>query len=165
MTDERAATFRLEQVDYLDDRAVAMRAVMDQDMVERYAVPGRELFPPEIAAVLAIDPADIVATVLVVDADGAAVGHGALRMLRGDWEVKRIIVDGAQRGHGLGRRIMLELERIAREQGAPRLILQTGDKQPEAVGLYVGLGYTPIPVYEPYIRAIPNSLCFEKPLT
>jgi hypothetical protein len=59
---------------------------------------------------------------------------------------------------------MGELERIARDAGAERVILQTGDRQPEAVALYRRLGYTPIPVYGLYVEAIPHSFCFEKHL-
>ncbi|RFA19126.1 hypothetical protein B7R25_12960 [Subtercola boreus] len=138
---------------------------MDVEMGARYHTPGVPM-DPAVQAVLTLDPAEVSATVLVI-ADGAGAGvpiaHAALRMLRGEWEVKRVIVDGGQRGLGVGRALMNELERIVREEapGAPRMILQTGDRQPDAVALYTRLGYTPIPIYEPYIRAIPNSLCFE----
>lgn len=164
MTDDRTDVFRIEYVDYLDDRAVAMRSVLDDEITRRYSSPGQPFFSPAVAAAAAVDPADVVATALAVDADGTAVGHGALRMLRGDWEVKRVVVDGTRRGHGLGRRIMQDLERVARAGGASRLVLHTGEKQPEAVHLYEQLGYAPIPVFEPYLSAIPNSLCFEKRL-
>ena len=66
--------------------------------------------------------------------------HAVLRDLDGEWEVKRVIVDATQRGRGLGRLLMAELEPVAREGGAPRLILQTGDRQPEAVRLYERVG-------------------------
>ena len=58
---------------------------------------------------------------------------------------------------------MAELERIAAERGAQRLILQTGDRQPEAVTLYERIGYTRIPIYAPYLE-ISFSQCFEKPI-
>jgi GNAT superfamily N-acetyltransferase len=78
-----------------------------------------------------------------------------------EWEVKRVIVDGTRRGRGLGRALMNEIIDIARQGGARRLILQAGDRQPEAVGLYSSLGFTPIPVYAPYAEHMPQSLCFE----
>lgn len=59
---------------------------------------------------------------------------------------------------------MSALEKLAIQAGAHRLILQTGNKQPEAVALYRKLGYTPIPVYAPYDTAIPFSSCFAKQL-
>jgi hypothetical protein len=43
------------------------------------------------------------------------------------------------------------------------IVLETGDRQPEALGLYRSSGYAPIPCYPPYdSRAL--SLCFEKRL-
>ena len=136
---------------------------MDSEMNARYSVDGEPIEALTLAA-LAVHPEDVRATTLVTDHDGTPIAHAALRMLRGDWEVKRVIVSGDQRGRGVGRALMLELERIARAEGAARLILQTGDRQPEAVALYEKIGYTPIPLYEPYATAIPFSLCFEKSL-
>ncbi|GGF21233.1 GNAT family N-acetyltransferase [Subtercola lobariae] len=163
---ERIADFTLESVAWSDPRAVAMRALMDVEMSARYArrVPGfgDAAADDTITAALAVDPADVVATVLALDTDGAALGHASLRMLRGDWEVKRVIVASEARGRGVALAIMAELARIASAAGASRLILQTGDRQPEAVALYEKLGYTPIAIYEPYVEAIPFSLCFEK---
>ncbi|MBC7724165.1 MAG: GNAT family N-acetyltransferase [Burkholderiaceae bacterium] len=156
--------FRFVRVDYVDPRAVALRAVMDEEMTERYHFPGDPPMSDTVARALAVDTAHIAATVLVIDGTGDAIAHAALRRHGGEWEVKRVIVRGAARGRGAGRSLMTELERIARSQGATRLILQCGDRQPEAVALYTGLGFTPIPVYEPYLSGIPNSLCFEKVL-
>lgn len=56
---------------------------------------------------------------------------------------------------------MGEIIATARSKGASRLILQSGDRQPEAARLYTGLGFTPIPVYAPYAELMPQSLCFE----
>lgn len=139
---------------------------MDAEMHVRYGLdsPADAELSAEIARALAVDAATVVDTVLLVD-DGVAVGHAGLRMLATDsgpeWEVKRVIVDGSRRGHGLGRALMTEIIAIARRGGAHRLILQSGDRQPEAVGLYTSLGFTPIPVYAPYAEVMPQSLCFE----
>ena len=78
--------------------------------------------------------------------------------------MKRVIVVDGQRGRGIGRALMNRLEQIAAAGGARRLILQTGNRQPDAVALYERVGYTPIPIYEPYVETIPFSLCFEKPV-
>lgn len=56
------------------------------------------------------------------------------------------------RGTGASRALMAELERLASARGAARLILQTGDRQPEAIALYQRIGYAPIEVFEPYVR-------------
>jgi GNAT superfamily N-acetyltransferase len=159
-----APTFSFETVEWDDPRAVELRRVMDVEMSARYAGGATGEALAAANAVLVVDPANVRATVLAIDADGTPIAHAALRMHDGEWEVKRVIVGETTRGRGVGRALMLELERIARENRATRLILQTGDRQPDAVALYERIGYTPIPTYEPYVLAIPFSLCFEKVL-
>ncbi|SDQ58552.1 GNAT family N-acetyltransferase [Microbacterium sp. cf332] len=165
-----APTWLLEEVDYADARAVALRAEMDREVGPRYADRFDDA-DPEAAArsarAFAIDPATIVATVLVTDAAGTAVGHGALRDLAHDGtrdlEIKRVFVHQRARGLGASRALLAELERIARDRGASRVILQTGDRQHDAVVLYERLGYTPIPIYAPYTE-YDFSRCFAKAL-
>jgi GNAT superfamily N-acetyltransferase len=154
-----------ELVEYTDPRAVELRARMDEEMGLRYEM---ATIDPEalagISAALAVDPSTISATVLAISNGGTPVGHAALRPKGDAWEVKRVIVLDAVRGQGVGAALMNELERITRAAGVTRMILQTGDRQPEAVRLYERLGYTPIPAYEPYASVLPQSLCFEKVL-
>jgi GNAT superfamily N-acetyltransferase len=55
------------------------------------------------------------------------------------------------------------LEAQARRLGYRALVLETGDRQPEALALYDSSGYARIPCYPPYdSRTL--SLCFEKRL-
>lgn len=156
-----SSAFQVHRVPWDDHRAIKLRAAMDTEMGARYA--GRSLDTAASAAFV-IDPSNIVAVVIVIDADGTAVGHAALRRLGDEWEVKRVIVDLSRRGSGIGRLLMSEIESVARDDGAERLILHTGDRQPESVAMYKGIGYTSIDVYPPYRDAIPFSLCFEKRL-
>jgi GNAT superfamily N-acetyltransferase len=158
------STFTVQSVAWNDTRAIDLRAAMDAEMEQRYlrALPEPAETVTRRAAALAVDPASLVSTLLAVDNDGTPLGHAALRMHRGDWEIKRVIVAKHQRGRGIARALMTTLHDIARSGGARRVILQTGEKQPEAVSLYAKLGYTPIPVYEPYLETMPSSLCFEK---
>jgi len=153
-----------ERIDYLDPRAVELRRLMDEEMGIRYELDSID--PVALAAItgaLSVDPASIAATVLAISDGGTPTGHAALRPHGDDgWEVKRVIVLPEARGEGIGLGLMQQVERIAREAGVSRLILQTGDRQPEAVRLYERLGYTPIPVYPPYDVALPQSFCFEK---
>ena len=101
---------------------------------------------------------------VVRGAEGAAVACGGI--LRFDTEraeLKRMYVLPAARGRGLGRRILVELESVARRLGYTAVVLETGDRQPAALGLYESSGYERIPCYPPYdSRAL--SLCFEKRL-
>jgi GNAT superfamily N-acetyltransferase len=98
------------------------------------------------------------------DDEGIAVACGGVARFdpeRG--ELKRMYVVPAARGRGLGRRLLVDLEDAARSLGYRALVLETGDRQPEALGLYESSGYERIPCYPPYdSRAL--SLCFEKPL-
>lgn len=159
----------IEHVDWLDPRAIAQRDAMNAETGAMYARFTAGQTPEVRAAIddaLAVDPDDILATILVVD-DGDVLGHSALRqapgMDAGVLEVKKVFVGSAHRGRGVARLLMAELETIARERGAASLVLQTGELQVPAIRLYEDLGYTLIPAYGKY-TAIPNALCFVKQL-
>ena len=156
-------------VDWRDPRAVALRELMDVEMSAIYGPLFSSSEPDDVLdarrKALAIDPGDVLVTLLAIDADGTPLAHAALRDLGGEWEVKRLFVDSKARGRGLGRRIMSSLESRARDQGAKRVILQTGDRQPEAVALYGRTGYKRIEIYEPYVTTFTFSLCFERQLS
>ncbi|MEV7661920.1 GNAT family N-acetyltransferase [Paenarthrobacter sp. NPDC089316] len=154
----------LEAVNFDDPRAARLRDLLTDELLARYGT-GKEPQLSEAARrALTVPPQDFIANVLVISGAGEAIGHGALRRLNGQWEIKRVITDPAARGTGAATALMAELERIASGAGASRLILQTGGKQPEAEALYRKLGYRQIPAYPPYDHAIPASICFEKEL-
>ncbi len=69
-------------------------------------------------------------------------------------EVKRVFVRPAGRGRNLARALMAELEDLARVRGYRRMRLDTGDRQPEAVRLYLTGGYREVGDYNgnPYAR-------------
>jgi GNAT superfamily N-acetyltransferase len=161
----RNETIQIHVVDWTDPRAVALRSAMDDEIMPRYA----DRFDPgvldadAVAAAFAIDPETIVLT-LVATVDRVPAAHAALRMLGTEYELKRLVTAAAFRGRGLSKALISAVEIAAADRGARRLILQTGDRQPEAVRLYEHLGYRPIPVYPPY-EAIWFSLCYERMLT
>ncbi len=115
-----------------------------------------------LLAALDVDPATVVATVLATESD-LPVGQAGLRRHDDALEVKKVIVDSGHRGRGISRLLMLELEAVARELGATKLVLQTGELQPAAIGLYRSLGYVETAPYPPY-ELMSNSLCFAKRL-
>ena len=78
-------------------------------------------------------------------------------------EVKRMYVSPAYRGKGIATRVLAALENWAAELAYEKCILETGKKQPEAIGLYQKNGYLLIPNYGQY-AGIENSVCFEKVL-
>ncbi len=75
------------------------------------------------------------------DAGPPAGGVGLRAMDSQTGEVRRLWVDPARRGQGLGRALMAALEEEARRLGHVRLRLATGDRQPEAVALYEATGW------------------------
>jgi len=156
--------FRIEKVDVDDPRAVALRDILDADLGERYAEADAD-DSPEIAAnreaALAVHPEQVVATLLAIDADDTTLGHVILRRLGEEWELKRLIVVPAARRRGVGSALTTTVVDLARRGGARRVILQSGRMQPESLHMYAAAGFTPIPVYEPYIETMPRSLCFE----
>jgi GNAT superfamily N-acetyltransferase len=102
--------------------------------------------------------------IVIRDDRGRAVGCGGVARFddrRG--ELKRMYVVPELRGRGLGRLLLEDLEAGARRLGFRSLVLETGDRQHEALGLYESFGYERIPCYPPYdSRSL--SLCFEKRL-
>jgi len=79
----------------------------------------------------------------------------------GDAELKRMYVVEEARGNGLARRILGALENDARESGRTRMVLETGNKQPEAIALYASSGYEPCVKFGHY-RFHEDSRCFAK---
>lgn len=97
---------------------------------------------------------------------GEALGCGGLRPLApGVAELKRMYVVAAARGRGVGRAVLVALEEAALARGWTTLRLETGhrERMPEAVGLYTGAGYVPIPPFGDYVGE-PDSQCFERRL-
>jgi putative acetyltransferase len=95
---------------------------------------------------------------------GKAVACGAYRpMTQERAEIKRMYVDPAYRGRGIGRRLLAALEDGARQAGYTIIWLETGTGQPDAMALYESAGYLRIPKYGMY-RDDPRSVCYEKVL-
>ena len=97
--------------------------------------------------------ADDIAVVLVArDDDGTPVGCGALRPLEpGAAELKRMYVVPAARGRGVSRQLLVALEAEAAARGWTTLRLETGTRQPAAVGLYTAAGYRPVEAFGHYL--------------
>lgn len=100
---------------------------------------------------------------LVAFADGELVGCGGWRVHGDDAELKRMYTAPAARGRGVARRVLAAVEDSARAHGRRRLILETGDRQPEAVGLYTSCGYELIDNFG-YYRDEPGVLSYGRPL-
>ncbi|CAN5890589.1 GNAT family N-acetyltransferase [soil metagenome] len=115
----------------------------------------------------ALDPTEVTegrGLFLVARRGGVPMGCGALRMTAdGRGEIKRMYVRPQTRGQGVGRNILTMLEAEARRLGATALVLEMGDSQPQAHGLYTRAGFSPIPCWAGYL-ATPASICLGKDL-
>lgn len=87
---------------------------------------------------------------------GAEREHGP-----GTGEVKRVYVAPSARGRGLARTLVHALEDRAAALGWTRLVLEAGLQQPEAIGLYLSVGYAPVERYGEWAD-VPDSRCFAK---
>lgn len=122
------------------------------------------LYPPESCHRLDIESLTRPeVTFVTAREDDALSGCGALVASGGWGEVKRMMVDPAARGRGIGRALLRRLEAEALARGLAGLRLETGIHQPEAIALYRSAGFTERPPYAGYF-ADPLSLFMEKAL-
>ena len=149
---------RLRPVDYADPVAQHLIERVQQEYVVRYG--GRD------AAV--VDPAEFsppLGLFLVAEVDGVPAGCGGWRAREdGVAELKRMYVEPAFRRRGLAAVLLAELERTAAAAGRRHLLLNSGNRQPEALALYARAGYTPVAGYGVYADS-PGAVFLAKDLT
>jgi len=104
-------------------------------------------------------------TVVIAYADGRAVGCGCFKQFNdSSVEIKRMYVKPEYRRQGISSAILNELESWALESGYLGAVLETGNRQEEAIALYKKQGYVIIPNYPPY-EAMETSICMKKRLS
>jgi GNAT superfamily N-acetyltransferase len=84
---------------------------------------------------------------------GVAVGCAGWRSHDGTEdiaELKRMYVDPSARGTGVALALLTAVEEAAYEHGRNRMVLECGDRQPEAIALYQRAGYARIPDFGHY---------------
>jgi DNA-binding MarR family transcriptional regulator/GNAT superfamily N-acetyltransferase len=115
---------------------------------------------PTLAAALH-DLAAPAGMLLIARLHGEPIGCSGLILHPDAPLIKRMWVAPAARGLGLGRRLLRELERLARETGARTIRLDTNRVLHEAIRLYRSAGYREVPRFsdERYTHH-----WFEKPL-
>ena len=105
---------------------------------------------------------DNIKNVVIAYQDNQAIGCGAFKKLDNETiEIKRMYVKFAHRGSGTAQAILNSLELWASEKGFKKCILETGNRQVEAIKFYKKAGYKSIPNYGQYIH-MEDSNCFEK---
>ena len=146
-------------------RALPYRDPIAQDLVERVQQEYVDRYGGRDAAV--VDPAEFeppAGVFLVAEIDGVPAGCGAWRVVQpGVVEVKRLYVDPLFRRRGLARVVLDALEASAALAGHRSVVLNTGDRQPEALALYTASGYGPVPGYGVYACA-PGTVFLGKDL-
>jgi putative acetyltransferase len=101
---------------------------------------------------------------VVARAGGRTVGCGAVRRIDAETaEVKRMFVTRRARGQGIGRLLLAALEGEALGLGVRRLVLETGERQAEALALYTRAGFARIAAFGEYVGS-PLSVCMAKDL-
>jgi GNAT superfamily N-acetyltransferase len=153
-----------------DGRAVRLRALpyddpVAQDLVEQVQQEYVARYGGRDEAV--VDPAEFLppqGLFLAAEVDGEPVGSGAWRAMgAGVAEIKRVYVSPRLRRRGLAQLIMAVLERTAAQEGFRSVVLNSGDRQPEALRLYERLGYGPVTPYGVYACA-PDAVFLGKDL-
>lgn len=101
-------------------------------------------------------------TVVLAYENYTAIGCGCFKPIDANTvELKRMYVASGQRGKGIGALLLKALEQWASELGFYNMVLETGTLQPEAIHLYIKLGFNIIPNYEQY-KGNSLSVCMHK---
>lgn len=146
----------IREVSFNHPDSVELRSQQRNEIAARYGRPDSEPGPAPTA--------DDITVFYVAYSDGVAVGCGGLRERDAtEAEVKRMFVLPAHRGAGASVAIVRRLEQFATDRGYARLVLETGNEQPDAIRFYEREGYTRIPNFGYYVGS-PYSLCYEKAL-
>jgi GNAT superfamily N-acetyltransferase len=147
--------FRIEARRYDDVDVQHLVAAVQAEYVQRYG-------GPDAAAVTPGEFDPPAGLFLVGLLDGVPVATGGWRFIAaGTVEIKRMYVRAPARRRGLARRMLAELEAMAQAGGAARMVLNTGDQQPEAIALYEVSGYRVVPGFGHYAHT-PGALFYGK---
>lgn len=150
-------TLEIRQVPPDDRDLRALIGRLDRELLQLY--PAQGIFGVDFS-----NPKVREMTFCVAYANGAPAGCGGLRPLdKNSAELKRFFVEKDFRGKGIAGMMLQFLEGKAREQGFMVVKLETGPKQPEAIGLYRKYGYKEIEAYGEYVGC-EHSYCMEKVL-
>lgn len=151
-------------------RAIELKVVPPDNadlqlLIEKLDAEMDKLYPAEgIFGVDFTNPRVAEMTFCVAYVNSTPAGCGALKPLGGGTaELKRFFVESSFRGRGIASLILDFVEGKAREAGISVMRLETGPKQPDAIGLYRKFGYREIEAYGEYVGC-EHSYCMEKKL-
>lgn len=107
---------------------------------------------------------DAIKYVVLAYKNGKPIACGAIKAYdENTMEVKRMFVRPENRGQGIASMVLRDLEDWCIALNFKTCILETGQKQPEAIALYKKNNYCIIPNYGQY-ELVESSVCFMKKL-
>ena len=131
---------------------------LDAELRERYGEV-QSLYAP-LNKVVEIETA----VVALDTASRTPLGCGCFKQhAPGTIELKRMYVAPQSRGRRIGAQLVSALEDWARTLGYTAAVLETGNRQHEAVALYTRCGYVRTQNFPPY-DALPASICMRRNL-
>jgi len=146
-------------------RSESLRVPIVETLIRALNAELEARYPEEGANHFRLDPDEVGpgrGAFLVAYAGDVAVGCGAVRLIEPHVaEIKRMYVPHARRGRGIAKQLLAALESHASLLGARRLVLETGERQPEAIALYRRAGFEEIPRFGEYVDS-PLSVCMGK---
>lgn len=143
--DADAGSVRLEVVDPAHPHARHALAAYYAELHRRFA----NGFEPAVARPTTVtDMRPPAGLFLLATLRDEPIGCGVLKLHGTEpAEIKRLWVDDAARGLGVGRRLLAELEHLAAERGCPAVQLDTNRTLTEAIALYRSSGYVEIDAF------------------
>jgi GNAT superfamily N-acetyltransferase len=156
--------FRLEQVTYEHPDVARLEAAAQRFYIQIYGGPDdtpyttADFSPPHGAFFIGY-----------LNGEAVAMGGwrfrtpGVPQVARRPAEIRRMFVSESVRGRGLGRLVLAALEASAAAAGADWLLLETGQPQVAAVGLYRSSGYVDVERFG-YYAASETALNLGRPL-
>jgi len=152
-------------VETLEIRRVEITSAVAADLIAALNGELSSRYPEEGANHFRLDPEEVVegrGAFVVAYSGGKPLGCGAIRRMdENTAEIKRMYVEPSARARGVGRAVLRALEAEARRLEVGRIVLETGERQLEALALYRSSGFVRIPAFGEYVGA-PLSVCMEK---
>lgn len=79
--------------------------------------------------------------IVVAELDGRMTGYGIIYFALDEAEIARIAVEDSCRRQGVGREILNQVEKICKEKGIRRLLLDVRESNETARGFYLSYGF------------------------
>jgi GNAT superfamily N-acetyltransferase len=145
----------LKRTDSNDKDFHSLVELLNKDLLDRYGE--LQVFYNQFNKI------DNIPHVVIAYLDEVPVGCGCFKKFDDrSAELKRMYAREDARGKGVGTAVLTELEKWAAELGYSAMVLEHGNKQPEASRLYQKQGYKVIPNYGQYIGMEETSICRKK---